>query len=175
MIILAAWIFADFLSGLVHWWEDRALTGKSQFAFINGVRDDNEIHHKQPAHFLAITWWQNIETSAPIAWIISLFFFSDRWFDGSFLGWTFLFLSFANLIHRWAHEPLGKRPAIVRLAQRIGLFVSPRQHGEHHFENGKVLSRKESYRRYCVMTSWLNPILDRISFFDFLNFISRRS
>jgi uncharacterized iron-regulated membrane protein len=167
-----AWLLADLISGLVHWWEDRANTGTSRFKFINGVRSDNEKHHNMPGFFLRYSWWGNINTTAPIAWPLALLFLL---IGLKFLAWTFLFLGFGNLIHRWAHEPIGKRPFIVSLIQQTGLFISPHQHAEHHFHHKthKLLSREESYRRFCVMTGWLNPILDKIGFFDVLEYLHR--
>jgi hypothetical protein len=52
--VLFAWLLADFISGLVHWWEDRAMLSESRFPFINGVRLDNERHHKNPGNWLRI-------------------------------------------------------------------------------------------------------------------------
>lgn len=170
-MILCAWLAADFISGLVHWWEDRALVGSSGIEFINGVREDNERHHKTPSHFLRLTYWQNINTTAPFAFSFALALFFTL--GPGFIFFTVLFLGFGNLIHRWAHEPQNRCPKIVRMVQRTGLFISFQQHSEHHFDKltGKLLMRERSCRRFCVMTSWLNPLLDRIGFFTFLTYI----
>lgn len=161
-----AWLLADFISGVVHWWEDRAIIGVSRFAFINSVRADNERHHKQPGYFLKLTWWENINTTAPAAWALSTLLFLSH--APLILVLTFAFLGLGNLVHRWAHEPKSRLPRVIRAAQFIGLFASNFQHGQHHFLNGKVLSREESRRRYCVMSDWLNPALDRLKFFQAL-------
>lgn len=167
MTILFAWLLADFISGLVHWWEDRANTATSKWEFLNGVRRDNERHHNSPGFFLRYTYWENMNTTAILAWPLALLFLLV---GAHFLAWTYLFLGFGNLVHRFAHEPPLKRWRVITLLQRTGLFISYHQHAEHHFDEhtGKLLSREESYRRYCVMTSWLNPILDGIGFWKLL-------
>jgi hypothetical protein len=166
MTILYAWLLADFVSGLIHWWEDRALVEGSRFKFLNRVRADNERHHLMPGHFLRITWWQNIETTLPFAFSLSVIIWA---FGAPMLYvWTFFFLGFGNLIHRWAHEPREKRHPLIRLAQAVGLFISPYQHGEHHYLNHRLVSRNDSNKRFCVMSSWLNPTLDSLGFFNIL-------
>jgi hypothetical protein len=172
-VFLSSWLLADFLTGLVHWWEDRAIVGASRFKFINGVRADNERHHDMPGWFLRYSWWGNINTTAPFALSLSLILFIT---GAPVIMWlTTLFLSFGNLVHRWAHEPPGKLPRVITLLQRTGILLSYHHHAEHHFDpmSGRLLSRERSYRRYCVMTSWLNPILDGIGFFNFLNRVFR--
>lgn len=169
--ILSAWLLADFISGLVHWYEDQALTTASRFEFINSIRRDNERHHEQPGYFLRLTWWQNINTTAPFAWAIAL----GLWALGAPLVAVLVaaFLGIGNLVHRWAHENPRRLPRIVRGFQSVGLFATSRQHSTHHFKNGKPVSRHDSDRCYCVMSDWLNPLLDRIKFFDFINLLVR--
>jgi hypothetical protein len=169
MTVIAAWLLADFISGLVHWWEDRAILGASRFKFINEVRKDNEYHHQHPLGFLRYSWWGNISTTAPIAWISSTVLF----FTGAPLlfVWTSFFLGFGNLVHRWAHESKFTKPRIVTALQRTGFFISPSHHSGHHFKGGHFVTREESKVRYCVMSSWLNPVLDKIRFFDFLGWV----
>lgn len=166
MTILLAWLLADFISGIVHWWEDRALVDGSRFNFINSIRRDNEIHHADPTFFLSYTWWGNINTTAPFAWAIA----TVLYFAGVPLLFvlTAVFLGIGNLIHRWAHEHAVKRPRIVTLLQRTGILSSPDHHIQHHFRDGLPVTREESTIRYCVMSNWLNPILDRIKFFPLL-------
>lgn len=166
MIILASWLLADFLSGLVHWWEDRAIIGTSPFAFINSVRADNERHHLKPGYFLRFTWWGNINTTAPFSFALAGLLLL---FGAPMILWlTAFFISFGNLVHRWAHEPKEKLPRVITLLQRTGLFISQEHHWGHHFENGRLVSRENSYRRFCVMTNWLNPALDYVGFFRLL-------
>lgn len=159
-------MLADFISGLVHWWEDRAIVGASRFAFINSIRADNERHHKQPGYFLKLSWWGNINTTAPFAWAIAL---SLYYFGMPIIAvYTAVFLGLGNLVHRWAHEPVERLAYPIRFLQKIGLFISLDHHREHHYENGRPVGRLESKIRYCVMSNWLNPVLDKIKFFSAL-------
>jgi hypothetical protein len=168
----AALLLADFISGLIHWWEDRALLGESRFEFINGVRRDNELHHKSPAALLQFTWWENLNTTAPYAWILALYLYAVH--AGLVLVSAAILMSFGNLIHRWAHERKDKRPRVITLLQQAGIFQSPSHHAGHHFKRGKALSREESSQRYCVMTNFVNPILDGVGFFQALDFLLQR-
>lgn len=167
LTILFSWLLADFISGLVHWWEDRALVGKSSLKFLNGVRLDNERHHNEPIQLTRLSWWENINTTAPIAWTLSLIFFVIN--APTILWLTVFCLGFGNLVHRWSHEPKSKRPKVISLLQKTGLLISPSHHSGHHFTRGKLVSRDKSQIRFCVMTSWLNPGLDRVKFWALLN------
>lgn len=169
--ILGAWLIADFISGLVHWWEDRAMADASRFAWLNSVRADNERHHKMPGYLTKYSWWSNINTTAPLAWVVSALL----WLAGApMLMWLAVaFLGFGNLVHRWSHDPPSKLPVLVRWIQKTGLFITASHHSGHHFKMGKLVSREGSDIRFCVMTNWLNPILDRVRFFKFLEYCFR--
>ncbi len=170
MKIFAAWMLADFISGLFHWWEDRALPDNSRFKFIEGVRIDNDLHHHSPRAFLGFSYWENINTTAPFTLALTaIFLVVGQWF----LATVMLFLTFGNLVHRFAHEAKAQRPALVRGLQRIGIWQSPSHHAGHHFRRGRLVSRVDSKIHYCVMTNYLNPILDKIRFFPLLERIFR--
>lgn len=169
---LSAWLCADFISGLVHRWEDRALTGQSRMAFLNRVRADNERHHLRPQALCEGTWWSNISTTAPAAWALAAL---AALTGHGFWALTFTFLGFGNLVHRWAHDRLEDRPVLVVAAQRIGLLAGPSHHAGHHFRRGRKVSREEADRRFCVMSAWLNPVLDRIRFWHALSWLAPRS
>jgi hypothetical protein len=57
----------------------------------------------------------------------------------------------------------------VRAVQRTGLFISPSHHSGHHYSAGALVSRERSTIRFCVMTDWCNPVLDRLGVFRALN------
>ncbi len=165
-MILLAWLLADFISGIVHWWEDRALKGVSRFEFINGVRADNDRHHRTPRSLTETSWWENINTTAPFAWVLTAILFAIG--APAVITLAVFFLSFGNLVHRWSHENKRSLPLPVVWAQKIGLFISPSHHAGHHFYMGNVVSREDSSIRFCVMSNWLNPVLDKIRFFNIL-------
>jgi ubiquitin-conjugating enzyme E2 variant len=165
LTILLAWLFADFLTGLVHFAEDRFFVNKSRFAFINRVIADNELHHRRPAQMLKFSYWQNINTSAYVAWPIALALF----LGGSHAIWwlTVFFASFGNLVHRFGHEHRSKIPIPIRILQKSGLFISFEHHWCHHFDLG-LISRERTVGKFCPMTNWLNPVLDHLWFWYIL-------
>lgn len=157
MIILqicAAWLLADAMSGLAHWILDTRLSAGGQFA---GLVQDNVRHHAKPEAMLELTVWENLSTSYVSLILAGLLL--D--FGAPLTIWlSFVFLFFSNLVHRWAHERRSGVPRVVRWLQRIGVFQSPAHHARHHRADGRLLTRRESVRSYCVMSNFLNPLLN---------------
>ncbi len=171
MSILAAWLLADFISGLVHWWEDRLLLEPSKFNLIESVRQDNDLHHARPFEMLKNTPLDNSLISLCVAWPIALLLYLG---GASILFWmAFFFLGFAALTHRWAHMHSAGLPWPLRFMQWTGLFQSFDAHKLHHYrENmlgpGAVISKNDTSGNYCAMSDWLNPVLDKMKFFGLL-------
>jgi hypothetical protein len=170
--ILGAWFLADFLTGVVHWYEDRMLTDDSRFKFLREAAADNELHHNYPYALCRVSFWENINTSAVITLPLSLILFL---IDAPMILWLAVFFAtFGNLIHRFAHERFVRVTKWIREVQRMGLFLSFRHHASHHYLRGETLMREDASKNYCAMTDWLNPILDGIKFWKLLEFILRR-
>lgn len=148
--IFIGWLLADFLGGIVHWWEDRA--AEAGWPLIGRfVVAPNRTHHRAPSAFTRSTFLSRNLTTALAAAVGSLIWIylygaSPAWAAATIGGMI------QNQVHFWAHTAA---PDWVRVMQEIGLFQSPRQHGEHH--------RYET-RRYCVLTNFLNPLLDAVAF-----------
>jgi hypothetical protein len=68
---------------------------------------------------------------------------------------TSLFVFATNQFHRWAHEDNPAR--WVRALQRAGLILSPEHHAAHH--------ASPQDKSYCITVGWMNPLLDKTSFF----------
>jgi len=155
---------ADFLSGLVHWsadsWGsvDLPILGA---AFIRPFRE----HHLDPT---SITRHDFIETNGdnfmlplpPLAYLLyrltqdSAFYTHHTgaiWFT-YFLG---VFVSLTNQIHKWSHTYFGLPKWVERL-QTWGLILGKKHHRVHH------VSPHETH--FCITTGWLNPFLEKISF-----------
>jgi hypothetical protein len=167
VVILFAWLLADFIAGVLHWAEDKLLLNPSRSRLIEMIRQDNILHHDRPGAICSFSYWDNIRVSAmvtlPMATILLLM-------GAPTLAWlTAFFLTFGNLTHRLAHEPKGRLHPIIRLLQKIGLLLSFKQHWQHHFGETGIVSKEEASHRYCPMSNWLNPILDKIKFFQFLD------
>jgi ubiquitin-conjugating enzyme E2 variant len=62
----------------------------------------------------------------------------------------------------WAHSSRPPRP--VQLLQRTGLLQPASHHAEHH--------KRPYASRFCTMTTFLNPVLDRIRFWRVLETVA---
>ncbi|WP_149496206.1 fatty acid desaturase CarF family protein [Roseiconus lacunae] len=160
--ILAAWLLADFITGVFHWFEDRYLDDTQSLEFARGLATDNQLHHERPTAMLLSTHWQNMRSAAIVAWPLAMLAWSmgaPVWF---WLGLAFA--AFGNLVHRFAHEPRRKLPRWIRGLQEFGLFISREHHDSHHREMGRLIPKSRAAIAYCPMTDWVNPLLDRVQF-----------
>ncbi|WP_316653110.1 fatty acid desaturase CarF family protein [Ovoidimarina sediminis] len=80
------------------------------------------------------------------------------WLDA--LSWqvlTFICIGLLNQqVHRFSHTPQKRLPGVVRLLQRLRLIQDGRHHWVYHISPHST--------RYCVLTPWMNPMLDRLGF-----------
>jgi ubiquitin-conjugating enzyme E2 variant len=150
-------LLADFVSGVVHWAEDTYARFKPRrkVRLLNVVARDNEVHHRRPRDFLKRNWWQS---SWDLALVGAAILAIAHLLGG--ISWAllvFVLLSVnANQMHKWAHRNPRENPALVTWLQRMHLLQSPRHHGRHH------AGRKDSH--YCVVTNFLNPLLEEVNF-----------
>lgn len=146
--VLICYLLADLLAGFWHWIEDRYF--EEHWPLIGEyVAKPNNLHHKKPTAFLVHSYWQRNWTTLLPAAIGFLLTFPNP------LCLVFLFVSQANEIHAWAHSK-GKVSSWIAALQRTGLIQSPKHHADHHRNPFDV--------KYCVMSDWLNPILDHVQF-----------
>ena len=62
----------------------------------------------------------------------------------------------ANQIHKWTHRNPRENPWWVTCLQKLYVLQTPRHHGRHHHGD------KNSH--YCVVTNFLNPLLEEVGF-----------
>jgi ubiquitin-conjugating enzyme E2 variant len=165
--ILCAWLIADLISGVVHWAEDRYFDGRSGIRFLDAIAEDNKIHHLDPQFMLNDTYFGNIKGSVWLAAPLAAGLYALA--APATLVLAVVFAAFGNLVHRFTHERTKAVPAPVRWLQAIGLFSQPKHHAEHHWANGALVYKNHASRNFCAMTTWLNPILDRIGLWQFLD------
>lgn len=152
VLCLIWWLSADFIAGLFHWWEDQYAS--EDWPIIGPlIAKPNQLHHHQPTAFLrGGYWYRNWTTIAPACTVGALV---------AILDWRLavpLFIaSQANEIHGWSHQ---KCNATIRMLQDMELLCSVKQHAVHHVD--------PFARRYCVISGWLNPVLDFVQFWDVL-------
>lgn len=145
-------LLADLISGLVHWAEDTFFTVATPLVGRTIIAPNVE-HHERPAAFLSKGYFEsNRQLLLMAAGLVA---------GAALIGWltwhVWLFAAVvgnANQIHKWAHMPSRRVPALVRCAQRVGLMQSVRHHARHH--------RGAKNRAYCTVTNWLNPLLDAV-------------
>lgn len=165
-VILSAWLLADLLTALVHWGEERYLDSKSSISFFRKLVEHNERHHKRPQLFTTESLWFNIKTSAYVAWPLCVLLYIQ---GAPMIYWlTMFFAAFANAVHRYSHLAAYQIPKLVSALQRIGLFASGAHHSGHHYNAEGLILRENTTTRFCIMTSWANPILDYLKVFVIL-------
>jgi ubiquitin-conjugating enzyme E2 variant len=154
--VLAGYVAADLVSGLVHWFCDHFLEEHTPVvgpALIAPFRE----HHRDP---LAMTRHGFLELSGNSCLaLLPVLAAAWRWPLGAWLDALVLAFGAAvvgtNLLHKWAHAPAA--PAAVRWLQRCRLVLSPGAHAVHH--------RPGFAGAYCVTSGWLNPLTDHARVF----------
>ncbi len=145
----AGWLLADLATGAFHWWQDRY--GRPEMPLLGRwLIEPNRLHHRDPMAFTRGTLADRSLAAAVAAALVGA---AWVWLLGPSVFAAALVIggALASEVHRLAHQ--GKRPGALGALQEIGLIQSPAQHARHH--------RGSFDQRYCVLTDWLNPILDR--------------
>jgi ubiquitin-conjugating enzyme E2 variant len=159
--ILKAVFFADFISGCGHWLEDRY--GKVDNSWIGqNISKPNLEHHKMPRMFLESSYWsRNNIMIVACGCLLLLAFAIDKM--SLTLIFTLILLANINEVHAFAHQTKSKTPKWIDVFQKVGILQSKKHHNLHHASPHEV--------RYCILTNFLNPILDKIYFFRSLEWI----
>ena len=154
-------MLADFVAGAVHWLEDAYVREDTPIigSFIGKA---NVIHHHLPRYLTHHNWWQSswdlLAFSALIvgfAWRLNLL---------TWHVWLFAALSTnANEVHKWAHRTRKENGRLITWLQNLRVLQTPQHHAVHHTNPKNV--------RYCPITNLVNPILDRLGFWDGLEWL----
>jgi ubiquitin-conjugating enzyme E2 variant len=150
-------LVTDFASGFFHWLEDAY--GREDFPITGRlVTRPNILHHHNPRYFIRNGWWHSSWDLTCICALIVI----AVWLFGHLTWhvWLFAILgSNANQIHKWAHRTPQENGGLVSFLQRCRLIQTSRHHARHHTDP------KSSH--YCVLTDFLNPILDGLHIWEF--------
>lgn len=158
---LKAIFLADFISGIGHWLEDR-YANESMTWIAETVVKPNIEHHHTPRSFLQRSYWQRNDVSILLSAFVGLTIGLFAHLNLTIIL-TLLLLSQINEVHAFAHLSIHDTPTWVLKLQKIGILQSKKHHNLHHsrpFEN-----------RYCILTNYLNPVLDYTMFFRKLEHI----
>lgn len=158
---IAVILCADFLSGIFHWWEDTY--GNPNWPILGKhVVQPNLLHHHEPRAFLKGSYWQRNNTSIITGIILIGLPFLFGWFS-LFYAACIAIASQSNEIHRKSHQTDKENGRLISFLQRTGLLQSRRHHGLHH--------QSPYHKNYCIITNYLNPVLECIRFFPILEWI----
>ncbi len=162
--VIMVWLVTDFLSGVFHWLEDAY--GDPSWPIVGRhVTKPNLLHHFAPRAFVTNSWFLSSRLLLAICVVITL----GTWWLGMFDWRVALAMVLgvnANQVHKWSHRTRRENSAVVRLLQRLRLVQSPAHHHRHHVDG------KDSH--YCVLTDFLNPLLDGVRFWRGLEWLIAR-
>ena len=148
-------LVADFASGVFHWLEDSY--GDVEWPILGlYITRPNILHHYDPRHFVRNnTWFGRMRTLGILG--LALLLAATAVNQLSWQVWVTILLGInANEIHKWSHCSSQENGTLINAMQQVGLIQSPLHHAQHH------LGRRDSH--YCVMTNYLNPVLDATRF-----------
>lgn len=156
---------ADFVAGLVHWFED-AYVREDTPIIGKYVARPNIVHHHYPRYMTRHNWWQ---TSVDLL-VVSAVMVVVAWFLGllTWEVWLFAIVSAnANEFHKWEHRTRKENGRIISFLQDIRLLQTAKHHARHHTDP------KESH--YCTITNFLNPVLDGANFWAGVEWLLART
>lgn len=152
--VLTVWVITDFLSGVFHWMED-AYGHPSWPVVGRHVTKPNILHHYVPRAFVANSWFISSRLLLVICAVLLALSLAAGVFNWM-IGLSLALGLNANQIHKWSHRSRRENGPVVTMLQRLRLIQSPAHHQRHH-QHGK-----DSH--YCVLTDFLNPVLDGLGF-----------
>jgi len=163
-------ITADFASGVVHWGADSYLTIETPIVGKALIRPFRE-HHIDPTAMLNHDFVEtNADTFAltiPFL-IVSIFNFyyelkgPENLFWDSWLLSLCVFVSLTNEFHKLSHTHKNV-PYFWKVLQDFRVILPPAHHRIHHV--------RPHSEYYCITTGWLDPILEGIGFWRFLEYL----
>lgn len=162
----------DFVTGVVHWACDRFGSADTPVVGALLIRAFRE-HHDTPTKMVDHDW---IETNGEPCILCALALVvlavlapevqSGLGAAGLTIVWTMAAVgAWANQVHKWAH--MAPAPLPARALQQIGLALRPSEHACHH--------RAPHDSGYCISTGWMNPLLDRLRLWAWLERSFRRA
>ena len=150
-------LLADFVYGLVHWFEDRY--GNPKWPVLGATIRANQIHHFKPREFLESSFLVRNREVFVLGALFFLVFAAAGWLN-RFTGSAVASGMFANEFHRAAHLSVKENGRVITALQKAGLMQTFLHHARHHREGKNT--------HYCVMTNYVNPVLEKARVFPAL-------
>ena len=158
--VIAAWMAADFVTGVVHWAADTWGEETTPFwgpRFLRPFR----VHHITPRSFLECGFFDTNGDTAMLCIPGLLLAFLLPLHHPMFAAAAVFCVAFCaigaptNQIHQWAHQ--AQPPRVVAVLQKLRIILPPEEHERHH--------RHPHVTRYCISSGVCNPLLDAVRFF----------
>ena len=169
IVVLAAGVVADLMSGVVHWVADT--WGHESWPVIGPrLLRPFRVHHVNPADMLGRGF---VDLNGDVA-LLALPLLATAWLLPTesraglaaatfFTAWAAWALP-TNQVHQWAH--MVRPPRAVRWLQRARVVLPPAAHRVHHASPYAT--------HYCITTGWNNAWTARIGFFTGLERVVTR-
>jgi plasmanylethanolamine desaturase len=161
---VAGYVFADFVTGFVHWAGDRLGTPATPVlgpALIAPFRAHHDAPEEMTRHGFVELCGASFILVAP-AWVLTWLLPTELCGASvsvalrAFMLSLGFFTGITNQLHCWAHR--SERGALVASLQRLGVILPPELHALHHAPPYEG--------HYCVTTGWCNRLLMRSGFFE---------
>jgi hypothetical protein len=156
--LCAAWVAADFGSGVLHWSVDNYGNGKTPV--MGSIIAAFQGHHAAPWTITERGFCNNVSKLClpfgvlPMALVHAM---------GSGPGVTMFLAAFCSFeilsqeFHKWSHQRPSECPGWVNQLQALGLTVGRQPHAAHH------VAPYEG--NYCIISGLCNAALDQTGFF----------
>jgi len=164
------YLMADLLTGTIHWFCDTFFSEKTPLIGSFIIYSFRE-HHTHP---YLITEDKFIEQDTTSFFVLLPALIAAVYSNKIYAQNLALYLSHAsliglsvgafstNLFHKWAH--MKKPPRMIQKLQNLGVILNHERHKVHHANYKKS---------FCVTSGILNPLLDKIRFFQAIEFFIR--
>ena len=151
---VVAVLLVDLASGVVHWFEDQYGSRSMPAWMVKYIVIPNRLHHIYPRAVVHCPRWISVlQGVGPGLLFMPILIAVLGW---RISGVAICLAALPNFVHKWNHQRDSERPTIVKLLQRARILQGPRHHHAHHVGDTDVA--------YCVVTPYLNPLLDAIGF-----------
>jgi ubiquitin-conjugating enzyme E2 variant len=163
--VAGTWLFTDFLSGFFHWMEDAY--GNPFWPVVGRhVTKPNILHHYIPRAFVTNSWYLSSRLLVLICTLVVAITVVLGVFNWMVALAVLLGVN-ANQVHKWSHRTRHENGPFIVFLQRARVIQSPSHHHRHHVHG------KDSH--YCVLTDFLNPVLDGTGFWRRLEWLIKRA